>query len=125
MQILDRGGELVAYALELPEVEQRRSAAHDAGHAVGRGDVREALRDDRRALALQSRDLRPQRCPRGALAERAGQQASVALRAGTVVSRSVEQSLAGAFSIALSLLVVAHTRLLSGRRRFYQRARAR
>jgi hypothetical protein len=60
VQILDRSGELVAHTLELPEVEQRRSTARDAGHAGRRDDVGKALGDDPRALALQARDLRAQ-----------------------------------------------------------------
>ncbi len=126
MQLSDRDGELVANALELLEVEQRGPAVGDAGDARGCSYVRKALGDDCRALALQARDLRPQRCPRGALAARIGQQAHIAIEqsAGTLVTRSVEQSLTGAFSITLSLLVVGHTRLLSGRTRFYQRTGA-
>jgi hypothetical protein len=126
MQLLDCDGEAVAHALELPEVEQRRPAARDAGHAGGRGDVRKALGDDRRALALESRDLSPQRRPRSALTALVSRQASIALErfAGTIMTRDIEQSLTEAFSIAV-LLVVGHTRLLSGRAPFYQRIRAR
>jgi hypothetical protein len=89
--------------------------------------VRKALGDDRRTLALESRDLRPQRRPRSALTALVSQQANIAFErfAGTIMTRGIEQSLTEAFSIALSLLVVDHTRLLSGRAPFYQRTRAR
>ncbi|HSZ14670.1 MAG TPA: hypothetical protein VK790_11620 [Solirubrobacteraceae bacterium] len=59
--------------------------------------MREALGDDRRALALQPRDLRAQRSPRGALVARP-----------TLATDDL-------------LLVLRHTRLLAGRERFYQR----
>jgi hypothetical protein len=127
MQLLDRDGEAVAHALELSEVEQHRPAARDAGHTGGRGDVRKALGDDRGTLALESRDLSPQRRPCGTLTALVSHQASIALErfAGATVAWGIEQSLTGAFSIALLLLVVGHTRLLSGRAPFYQRTRAR
>ncbi|MGA2452475.1 MAG: hypothetical protein ABSG93_03060 [Solirubrobacteraceae bacterium] len=85
--------------------------------------MREALGDDRRALALEPCDLRSQGGPGGALADPVGEHASSArkLPARTVATSSIEQRLNRAFSIAQLLLVVGHTRLLSGRPQFYQR----
>lgn len=63
--------ELVADPLELTEVEQpRRSAACGGGPYEGRwrvGADREHLDERRRQLALEPRDLRPQRGARGPL----------------------------------------------------------
>jgi hypothetical protein len=67
MQLLDCDSKAVAHALELSEVEQRRPTPRDAGHTGGHGDMRKALGNDRRALALESRDLSSQRRPRSTL----------------------------------------------------------
>ncbi|MGD0452238.1 MAG: hypothetical protein ABSB69_01450 [Solirubrobacteraceae bacterium] len=121
-QLLHVGGEPVAHALELAEVQQRRTA-RDTGARHGRRDVREALDDDRRALALQSCYLRPQGDPGGALVRPqaiipggAGEP-----RAGTVVTQSVDRPPSLALPIDDLLLVLGHTRLLAGREQFYQR----
>ena len=70
--VLHPPGEPVARALELLEAEQARPAER-LGAQIARGvgrDVRKAAGDDLRELALEPRDLRSQRTPRGALVER-------------------------------------------------------
>jgi hypothetical protein len=78
-QLLQTARKLVAHALELAEVQQPRSGRGAVGrpgaggsrgattvpgcNGHGRNNVREALGDDRAALALEPRDLRSQRCP--------------------------------------------------------------
>jgi hypothetical protein len=66
-QLLHAARELVAHTLELAEVEQpgggRGAILTPACSGHGRGDVREALGDDRAALSLEPRDLHSQRCP--------------------------------------------------------------
>jgi hypothetical protein len=82
--------------------------------------VRKALGDDRGALALESRDLRPQGGPGGALVEL--QAIGVpGPRTGSLVTWSVDRLLSLAFPIDDLLLVAGHTRLLAGRQQFYQR----
>jgi hypothetical protein len=115
-QLLHAARELVAYALELAEIEQRRTVrASPAAARHGCRDVRKALGDDRGALALESRDLCPQRGPCGALVD-----VRAALAGGTVeprpdrcVTPSVERPLLAAVSIDDSMLLVGHTRLLA------------
>jgi hypothetical protein len=65
-QLLQAPGELVAQALELPEREQAGALRRQPA-AVG-AEVREAVGDDRRALALEPCHLRAQRAARSALA---------------------------------------------------------
>jgi len=65
-QLLQAPGELVAQALELLEREQAGALRRQAA-GVG-AEVREAVGDDRRALALEPCHLRAQRAARGALA---------------------------------------------------------
>jgi hypothetical protein len=74
--LLRASSEPVAGALELPERQQRGTAraggplagGGGALAAGGGGDEGESLGDDPRQLALEARDLRSQRRPRGALA---------------------------------------------------------
>jgi hypothetical protein len=69
--VLNAPGERVALALELREAEQARPAEGLAGEiarGIG-GDVRKAADDEQGELALQARDLRAQRTPRGALVD--------------------------------------------------------
>ncbi len=61
-QLLHLRGELVAHALQLPEIQQRRTLLRTGGDDLG--DVGEPVRDDPLQLALQPRDLRPQRLAR-------------------------------------------------------------
>jgi hypothetical protein len=65
--LLHAGGQPVARALELLEAEQARSEDR-LTCGSGRGDVGKAAGHDRRELVLEPCDLRPQRTPRGALA---------------------------------------------------------
>jgi hypothetical protein len=68
-ELLDAAGQLIARALERLQAEQART--DDVGAcAARRRDVREPRGHDRRKLALEPCDLRPQRAPRGALAVR-------------------------------------------------------
>jgi hypothetical protein len=67
-KLLHAPREPVAFALELGEVRQpRRPRGTRQIPATGRGDVREAGRDDARQLALHARYLRLQSHPGGAL----------------------------------------------------------
>jgi hypothetical protein len=66
-QLLQAPGEAIARALELGDVRQPRTGAY-GGRGGGCRDVRETLGHNRRELALQARDLSPQRAPRGELA---------------------------------------------------------
>ncbi len=85
--------------------------------------MREALGDRLRELALQARDLRPQRRPRGPLVDvlAAHGGGCVAPAAGTVVTQSADHPLRLVLSVDDALLIVGHTRLLSGEWQFYQR----
>jgi hypothetical protein len=75
--LLQARREAVANALELGEVEQPRAAARAGERRVvparrrvrGRGDVGKAVGHDRRELALDPRDLGPQRPPGGELVD--------------------------------------------------------
>jgi len=89
--------------------------------------VREALGDDRRALALEARDLRAQGDPGGALVASQAilRSGAPGPRADAGVIQSVDRPPSLAFPIDDLLLVVGHTRLLAGRERFYQRVLAR
>jgi hypothetical protein len=95
--------------------------------------VREALGDDRAALALEPRDLRTQRCPGRTLPlEGRGVSLQETLAGGVVEPRldklttwSIDRQLSLAASIDHLLLLVGHTRLLAGREQLYQRARSR
>jgi len=115
-QLLHTARQLVAYALELAEIEQRRTVHTDAAAACHRrGDVREALGNDRGALALESRDLCPQRGPGGALVDVRAAPAGGAVepRPDRCITWSVERPLLPAVSIDDSMLLVDHTRLLA------------
>ena len=69
--VLHAPRERVTLALELRQAEQARTTLACAGDARGVcRDVRKAVRDELRQLALQARDLRAQRAPRSALVER-------------------------------------------------------
>jgi hypothetical protein len=59
-QLLHSGRKPVAHALELAQVQQHRTTGDPIAARRGRRDMRKALSDDRTALALESRDLRPQ-----------------------------------------------------------------
>jgi hypothetical protein len=97
MQLLYSGRKPVADALELAQVQQHRTAGDPVAARRGRRDMREALGDDRTALALESGDLRAQRGPRSPLIE---------------LNLPIDDF----------LHVVGHTRLLAGRKQFYQRS---
>jgi hypothetical protein len=62
-QFAEPSGERVALALERREVEQLRSRL--AGRGAARRQVREARRDEPRAVRLEPVDLGSQRSPRG------------------------------------------------------------
>jgi hypothetical protein len=65
-ELLHPARQLIARPLELLQAEQ--AWPHDgAVCGAGRADVREPAGHDRRQLALEPSDLRPQRAPRGAL----------------------------------------------------------
>jgi hypothetical protein len=64
-QLLHLARQLIAQPLELLEAEQARAACRRA--ARDGADVRKAVRDDRRQLALELCDLVAQRSPRGKL----------------------------------------------------------
>ncbi len=67
-QLLHTGGEPVARALELPQIEQRRPGrSRSRARCDGDGDVGEPLGDDPRQLPLQACYLSSQRVPGGAL----------------------------------------------------------
>jgi hypothetical protein len=68
-EILQTCGEPVAAALERGEVEQAGSGGVADRSTGQRRDVGEAVGDERRELTLQTRDLRPQRAPRGSLGD--------------------------------------------------------
>jgi hypothetical protein len=95
--------------------------------------VREALGDDRAALALEPRDLRPQRCPgrtlpvkgRGIVLHETLAGGVVEPRPDKLTTWSIDRQLSLAASIDHLLLLVGHTRLLAGREQVYQRARSR
>jgi hypothetical protein len=95
MQLLHSGRKPVAHPLELAQVQQHRTAANPVAARRGRRDMRKALGDDRTALALESRDLRAQRGSRSTLIE---------------LNLPIDDF----------LHVVGHTRLLAGRKQFYQ-----
>jgi hypothetical protein len=80
--------------------------------------VREALGDDRAALALEPRDLRTQRCP-GRTFPLGG---VVEPRLDRLTTWGIDRQLSLAASIDHLLLLVGHTRLLAGREQVYQRA---
>jgi hypothetical protein len=138
-QLLQTVRELIAHALELAEVQKpgggrgaggRRGAIVTTGCSGHGNDVREALGDDRAALALEPRDLRTQRCPGRTLSIEGRYVALQEPRAGGVVEPrldklttwSIERQLSLAASIDHLLLLVGHTRLLAGRKQVYQRA---
>lgn len=89
--------------------------------------MREALGDDRGVLTLEPCDLRPQGDPGRTLGYRPAifLPAGRGLDAGTFATQSSDRPVRLVFSVDQLLLVVGHTRLLSGRRRFYQRVHAR
>jgi hypothetical protein len=66
-KLLHTPGQPVARSLELLQAEQAW-AGEDLLRGIRRGDEGKPLGDDRRELALEPRDLRPQRAPRRALA---------------------------------------------------------
>jgi hypothetical protein len=121
---LQARGEPIAHALQLAEVEQHRSASGGAGDRGGRGNEGEPFSHDRRARTLEPRNLRPQRRPCGALVELLAK-SILRPRAAPTASARIDQRLTALRSIDELLLAVGHTHLLSGRARFYQRARAR
>jgi hypothetical protein len=65
-QLLQATGEAVARALELLEAEQARGV-DPGGFGARRRDEGKGLGDDRRELALELSDLRPQRVSRRTL----------------------------------------------------------
>jgi hypothetical protein len=122
VQLLHVRRELVAHTLERPEVEQPGTAEGSALDRRRRGNVWEALGHDRPALALQARDLCAQGSPRGALVRSPGQRLCAATLGDHAASPPGVATHPGrVVSIDDLLVVVGHTRLLSGRERFYQR----
>jgi hypothetical protein len=125
VQLLHGRRQLVAHTLELSEVEQRRSRDVHAGDRRRRRDVGKALRDDLRALALETGNLPPQRRPGRALVHARAIGPLHHDLAGKTLLLSTTSPWGRVVSIDDLLLVVGHTRLLSGRSRFYQRTRGR
>ncbi len=122
-QLLHAHSEPIAHALQLTEIEQRRSARIGAGDRDRCGDEREPLGDDRRARRLQSRDLRPQRSSGAALVNLDLACGARGLAAGALATAN--QHLIAVYSIDDLLLAVGHTHLLAGKAQVYQRMHAR
>ena len=116
VQVLQIGGQVIAYALELAEVEQRGAAGSRRVERCRCSDVWEALGDNRRTLSLEARDLCPQGYPRSPLVGADG----LVWRGEQLAGEAADPRL-GVVSVDDLLLVVSHTRLLSGSSRFYQR----